>query len=171
MNPLKLTRLLPGPASVLSRPSPFIHLPTELVHYVLQLAAASSRSCSLNVCLVASWARQIALPYLFHTILIDGAMTYDKFEQYVVDPPYMPVKTNFLARSFVKGLWMQGIDWRQISAISEACDNITHLALQVAYLYRFSLPDVRFYANRLSHHATARRQDIHLTLLDTPLYP
>jgi hypothetical protein len=172
MKSLKLTRTSPGPTTVLSRPSPFIRLPTELVHYVLQLAAASSRSCSLNVCLVASWARQVALPYLFHTILIDNARTYNKFERYVVDPPYTPVNTNFLARSFVNGLWMQGIHRAEILAIFEACDNIAHLALSDADFSTLFYQSVGLYALKgLSHRAMARNQGIHLTLLDTSFCP
>jgi hypothetical protein len=183
MNPSKLTRPLPLSRTIrlstlAQRPSPFIRLPIELVHDVLQLAAASSRHCSLDICLVASWARHIALPYLFHTIMIEGSMTYLKFLKYITDPPYIPVNTNFLAASFVNQAWIQHTGPGQcdiIVTVFEACENITHLALQFADFYllvRPSSPNIVFYDSikRISPCAMARNHDLHLTVLDTPSY-
>jgi hypothetical protein len=119
------------------RPSLFIHLPTELVTYILQLAAAGSHHCSLAICLVASWTRRITLPHLFHTIVIEGIIAYTKFQEYIIDPPspYVPTNTNF-AGPFVNGVWLELGQFNRIvlPTVFEACENITHWALQGADL-------------------------------------
>src|ERR1700729_2148980 len=58
--------------NVLKVSPPFIHLPPELVHYIFNLAAASLQHSSLNICLVSSWVCHIALPHLFHTVILSN---------------------------------------------------------------------------------------------------
>jgi hypothetical protein len=141
----------------------------ELVHYVLQLAAASSRHC---ICLVASWARHIAL--LINTIMIKDCMAFFEFQKYITDSPYIPSNTNFLAGSFVNQAWIQRtelVQYDRILTVLEACENITHLALQLTefhLLMDFSslyLPSDDF-IKRISLCAMARNHDLHLTVFD-----
>jgi hypothetical protein len=168
MRPLPRTARL---STISQRPSPFIRLPAELVNYVLQLAAASSRHCSLDICLVASWARHLALPYLFHTIVIDTVTSFG-VRKYIADSPCMPANTNLLAGSSVKGAWIGGTgleQYDQILAVFEACENITQLALRARdldLLLRCSSPGIPLYGfrKRISPRAMARNHDLHLTL-------
>ena len=72
------TRRTARPSTMSRRPRPFNRLPIELVHHILRMAAASSRRSSLDICLVSSWARRIARPHLFHTIVITDTIALDK---------------------------------------------------------------------------------------------
>jgi hypothetical protein len=145
----------------------------EVVHHIFRLASARSRHACLDICLVASWAHHIALPYLFDTVMIKDLDTYSKFKKYV-DPP-VKLEGGFLPSAAVSGVWMEeGTRYphhRNILTVFEACDNATHLALQLSFFYwlvRSSSPrvDLQEGENRVSRRALARNQDIHLTILD-----
>jgi hypothetical protein len=58
-------------------PPIFSRLPNELIHRILNLSLASDLSGKtiLSLCLVASWTRKLALPYLFSTIIIIDDVT------------------------------------------------------------------------------------------------
>jgi hypothetical protein len=47
----------------------FWRLPIELIHIIIAIAARFRHTC-LDLCLVASWARQIAPPHLFRTLVL-----------------------------------------------------------------------------------------------------
>ncbi|KIM79714.1 hypothetical protein PILCRDRAFT_10199 [Piloderma croceum F 1598] len=153
--------------SQLQAPSPFTRLPTELVHYILQLAAASSRHCCLDICLVASWARRIALPSLLDTIVVDDEKAFLK---YITDPSHMPPKPNFLT---VNRIWLGYFARpnRILHTVFDACERITHLALGNCHwlaLVRFSS---QFGSEKgmKSNRFLMRNQDLHVTLLEAPL--
>ncbi|KIM77954.1 hypothetical protein PILCRDRAFT_11615 [Piloderma croceum F 1598] len=149
-------------------PLPFNRLPTELLHYVFNFAAAVSRHTCLNLCLVASWVRHIALPHLFRTVIVQDACANNRFTKFLTDPSSMP---NFRAASFVNNVWTQHSRDLVLIAI-EACDKITHLALNTAHLrwlIRSTSPGTvaAGVSKGISHAALARLRDLHLTLLDT----
>jgi len=141
-------------------------LPTELVHQVFHLAAASSRHSSLDICLVASWAHRIALPYLFRAIVIRDNVTFFQFAKYIADPPYIPANFGFLPASAVNSVWISGISDHRILTIFEACDNVTHWAMGIDYFSQLVRSSLLFATWRLSARSLARDQDIHLTVTD-----
>ena len=148
-------------------PSLSMRLPVELLHCVFNLASASSRHACLNICLVASWARQIALPHLFHTVVIKDTYANTEFTKYIVEPFLMP---NFRAACFVNNVWAQNSRDLVLEVI-EKCDNITHLALNTGHfrwLMRSTSPGTiaASVSPGISGHALARQRDLHLTLLD-----
>jgi hypothetical protein len=156
-------------ASAISRPpSSFNSLPAELVQRIFHLAAASSRQSCLSICLVASWARHIALRYLFRTIVIKDIFSFSRFEKNIANSPYSPTTA-----SVVNGVWMEN-DGRghydQILTVMEACDNITHLAMQTGFFHSLvcsSSPrvDSHIGEKRIPRRALARNQDLRLTIL------
>jgi hypothetical protein len=112
----------------------FAHLPVELVNIIFTFAAESRHTC-LDLCLVSSWARHIALPHLFRTLVAkdDGP----KFVTYFEDPSYVPFGTNINPASLVKNVWMPLEDYVgfPIVIIFENCPNITHMALTVSCFF------------------------------------
>jgi hypothetical protein len=148
-------------------PPPFNRLPTELLHYIFSFAAAMSRHTCLNLCLVASWVRHIVLPHLFRTVVVKDAYSNNRFAKFLTDPSSMP---NFRAASFVSNVWTQHSRDLVLIAI-EACDKITHLALNTAHLrwlIRSTSPGTvaAGVSKGISLAALARLRDLHLTLLD-----
>ena len=149
------------------RPSLFTRLPAELMHDVFNLAAKLSRHTRLDLCLVASWVRHIALPHLFRTVVVKNSFSNSRFSKFITDPSCIP---NFRAASFVNNLWTQHSRDLVLVAI-EACDSIRHLALNTAHLrwlVRSTTPGTvaASVSNGISPPALARLRDLHLTVLD-----
>jgi hypothetical protein len=132
------------------RPHPFNRLPIKLVHYILRMAAASSRSSSLIICLVSSWAHRIARSHLFHTIAITGTIDY------------MPVIPNTNVTS-VDGVWIAHRD-DIIFCVLGACANVTHLALGSRCINRLFCRSSPGDAGKI----ISGSQDLHLAVLDNP---
>ncbi|KIM77977.1 hypothetical protein PILCRDRAFT_607199 [Piloderma croceum F 1598] len=153
--------------------SPFPPLPLELVRHILGFAAAASRHASRNICLVAPWARDIALPYLFHTVVLNDKESYIKFRKYLHSPEsYIPSNFDFKFSPtvLVRNLWVEGIryDPRCIFPIYQSCDNLTHLALSVDlfnWLLNLSTPGL----SEISDRASSRSPDLQVTFLSSML--
>jgi len=142
--------------------SPFTRLPPELVHHILSLAAAASRHSSLNICLVASWARHIALPHLFHTVVItDDTYTFE----FNALHPSLPANSRATS---VRNVWLGPgcTNWRGARTICERSHDVIHLALNhyVAHSLMLSTAMQREVgsANKPSH-------DLHLTFIERQL--
>lgn len=168
-SPIKLNPLYKAGHSAISPPT----LPAELVQRIFHLAAASSRNSCLSICLVASWARHIALSYLFRAIVIKDMFSFSKFEKNIANPPYLPASFSRLPASVVNGVWMENDGcgrYDQILTVMEACDNITHLAIQTGFFHSLvcsSSPSVDLHIGEkiISRRALARNQDLHLTII------
>ncbi|KAJ7489577.1 hypothetical protein FB451DRAFT_1553362 [Mycena latifolia] len=50
----------------------FPELPYDIIESILIHTAASSPSAALTLCQVACWVRNIAIPHLFHTVVLDS---------------------------------------------------------------------------------------------------
>src|ERR1700692_3803543 len=108
----------------------FARLPIELVNMIFAMAAQSSRHTYLDICLVASWARQIACPYLFRTLVTKDHGV--KFNKYLASPPYVPMNTNINPPALVKNVWMPLQDQGATDSVLdvfENCHSIRHMAL------------------------------------------
>lgn len=142
----------------------FPRLPMELVHYVFQLAAASSRHSCLDICLVASWARTIALPHLFHAIVIKDNATLLKFVKHVADDEYSSANFSFLPSSAVKGVWITAssttLDARSLLTILRASANAIYWTVPLS-LFDISLSPV-FYI--FDERKGPSNQEFHLTI-------
>ena len=117
--------------------SGFARLPVELVNVIFTLAAESSRHTCLDLCLVASWARQIALPHLFRTLVATDHGV--KFDKYLACPPYVPFNTKINAASLVENVWIPLEDdgaTDSVLDVFENCHNIMHLALTTHCFYK-----------------------------------
>jgi hypothetical protein len=150
--------------------SPFSRLPIELIHHIFNFASAASRRSCLSLCRVASWARHIALPHLFHTVVLKGHLANAQFHDHFNGHPYItPVSASFHPLPLIRNLWMEAASDRIITFFN-ACDNIEHLALtDDAFLWLIysssatALADT--FTSRISDHALARARDLHVTMI------
>ena len=108
-------------------PPPSHRLPIELVNHILHMAASSSRYSSLDICLVASWARRIARPYLFHAVVINDLRASQGFIRHALGPPCPG--SQLTAGSLVNGIWTNCYWSFQLGDLFDVCGNATHLAL------------------------------------------
>lgn len=152
--------------------SPF---PAELINTIFNSAAATSRKACLALCLVASWARQIALPHLFRTILASDQVT--KFSKYWAHPPYIPFDSNINAASLVKNVCMSSQGHANIVSfldVFQNCHNITHLAVTIRCFYKLmyasSPAHITGEEPKISGPALDTNRDFHLTLLGVPAH-
>jgi hypothetical protein len=150
--------------------SGFPCFPVELVNIIFTLAAESSRHTCLALCLVASWARQIALPHLFCTLVMKDHNV--EFDKYLADPPYMPVNTNIDAASLVKNVWMPSEDYDTTELaidIFENCPNITHMGLTIYRFYQLiystSPIHISYLRRKVLGPAFDNYHDLHITIL------
>lgn len=151
--------------------SPFPYLPSELVRHILSVAAADSRHASRNICLVASWARDIAIPYLFHTVVLDDKESYTQFRKYLHCPEsYTPSNSHLPPAMLVRNIWVEGIryDPRCMLPIYEDCCNLTHLALSVD-LFNWLLHLSTSGLSEISDRASSRSPDLQVTFLSSML--
>ena len=150
--------------------SGFARLPAELINIIFALAAESSRHTCLDLCLVASWARQIALPYLFRTLVAKdhGA----KFNKYLANPPYIPINTNINPASLVKHVWIpleyDGTD--SVLDVFKNCHNLVHIALTIHCFYNLIRATSPYLVadmtkTTISGPALDRDRDLHFTML------
>ncbi|KIM74643.1 hypothetical protein PILCRDRAFT_828065, partial [Piloderma croceum F 1598] len=146
-------------------------LPVELVNIIFVLAAQSSRHACLDLCLVASWARQIALPHLFCTLVAKDHGV--KFQKYLADPPYVPINTRINAASLVKNVWMplegHPATTDSVLDVFENCHNLMHMALSIHCFFKLiratSPPPLEPVERTVSGPAPECDRDIHLTML------
>ncbi|KAJ7139046.1 hypothetical protein C8R44DRAFT_300162 [Mycena epipterygia] len=73
---MKFFQPVPIPLDVDQQDSPlsvsFPELPYDIVESILIHAASSCPSTALTLCQVTSWVRNIAVPQLFHTVVLDS---------------------------------------------------------------------------------------------------
>lgn len=161
----KATTTVTRPAS-----SPFIRFPVELVDIIFTLAAKASRHTCLDLCLVSSSARQIALPYLFRTIVVTDDHG-PKFDKHLVDPEYKLIKTNISAPSLVQNFWMS-LDGNAypVWEVFQSCHNVIHMAVDISSFYRlvYSTSSVTITGEprMVSGPALDHNRNLHLTLLE-----
>ena len=149
--------------------SGFARLPVELINIIFALAAESSRHTCLDLCLVASWARQIALPYLFRTLVAKDHGP--KFNKYLTNPSCIPINTNINPASLVKHVWIpsEHDGANSVLEVFKNCHNIVHIALTIhcfcTLIRATTLLPVLYMVKTTSAPALDRDRDLHLTVL------
>jgi hypothetical protein len=149
----------------------FARLPIELVNMIFAMAAQSSRHTCLDICLVASWARQIALPHLFRTLVTKDRGV--KFNKYLANLQYVPINTNINPPALVKNVWMPLQDQGATDSVIdvfENCHNIKHMALTIGCFFKLICATTSDYIlgsvkKVTTRPARANDRDLHLTVL------
>ncbi|KAJ7131740.1 hypothetical protein C8R43DRAFT_658655 [Mycena crocata] len=70
-----------APSHLAPTPMSFPDLPYDVIEHILTQTAASSPSAALTLCLVASWVRNIAIPQLLQTVVLDSYSKHIAFLQ------------------------------------------------------------------------------------------
>ncbi|KAI0650577.1 hypothetical protein C8Q79DRAFT_901985 [Trametes meyenii] len=122
---------------------PFPELPTEIIIQIFEATARASRHGAYSISLVSSWARNLALPHLFATIVHRStpsfAVTLSAGGKQIqlLSRPSTPLKWGPLVRN----LWTEsaGVSGASVeAAIFPACPNVENLALMSSSLRALS---------------------------------
>lgn len=104
-------------------PSIFAHLPNEVLHAILQHAAAADAPTALALTLVASWVRRLVEPSLFHTVVLSTARSVHAFNAALSHKP-----CGFAARHVKHlGVFAPGPS-KAIDEVLDACRGVDSLA-------------------------------------------
>ncbi|EMD40938.1 hypothetical protein CERSUDRAFT_71182 [Gelatoporia subvermispora B] len=113
---------------------PFPGIPVEIIMHILEEAACLDRQTALTISLVSSWARKLALPYLFSTLVyrntpsISGTQVSKSSAHSRQAHPGVPDHV----RRFVRNLWSESVGiYTPSSEIDffQSCPNVENLAL------------------------------------------
>ncbi|OBZ76723.1 hypothetical protein A0H81_03914 [Grifola frondosa] len=136
-----LRNSLTSPKSCLNSPEqPFPSLPVEIIIQILDLTASLSRRSASSISSVSTWARELALPYLFSTIIhratpsiFAGITSVNSLLQYRSSQAKTPEKCG----RYVRNLWIESIGIGTPSSEVDtlrSCPNVENLALPSASL-------------------------------------
>ncbi|KAF8876150.1 hypothetical protein BD779DRAFT_1561236 [Infundibulicybe gibba] len=121
-------------ASVHLTAAPRVGLPRELVIKIFLCAVQSSTSCCLALCAVSTWARHIALPHLYTTVLINHTSA-----ELFLSTTAIPLPADF-----VRHLWAD-CSRSQLLTIIPRCRNISHITIPSSGFRSFAEPPLLEY--------------------------
>ncbi|KAF4568158.1 hypothetical protein EYR40_010446 [Pleurotus pulmonarius] len=135
----------------------FMKFPPEVVWHIFEHAARSSTPTCKALCLVNSWCRQLALPYLFSTVILPTKAAVKDFRAMIflqANPNDDPTATrvsqklrlpDFVPSKHVQNLWMEDA-YNGVQKVMESCYNAEHVAMdQESFLHLMYVPLVRSY--------------------------
>lgn len=102
-------------------------LPPEVVEHVLHRGCAVSRQFCLALCLVSSWTRRLALPYLYSTVVLETQSSISSFYHAVARRRYDSLAVP-PACLYVYGLWVKPIS-NVVVDIFNACENLEYISV------------------------------------------
>ncbi|KAI0722813.1 hypothetical protein C8Q76DRAFT_720375 [Earliella scabrosa] len=113
---------------------PFPDLPSELVIHILEFAAQSCHAAAKSISLVSTWARQIALPYLFRTVVYRSKPAYSSgMTSGARGSLYARTSRPHAWGPLVRNLWAESSGINNASNEEEvfrACPNVENLAIK-----------------------------------------
>ncbi|KAH9850745.1 hypothetical protein C2E23DRAFT_834003 [Lenzites betulinus] len=144
-------------AGFISSPSPA--LPTELIIQILEETARASYSGARAVSLLCSWARAIALPYLFATIVHESrplsfqtTLSSGKATSQLRPRPSVPLRWGH----FVRNLWnLSSVPQTPADNVFLACPNVENLALLPSHIH-IVLQALKEYNASTAQHADSQ---------------
>ncbi|KZP21959.1 hypothetical protein FIBSPDRAFT_495456 [Athelia psychrophila] len=145
-------------------------IPPELLINIIYLAASSSRHSALDLCLVSSWARDIAIRCLLDTVVIRNHLEHQLFWKFLIKSPTQTSTSNIPFAHSVRNLWVTAVSPHVVRTYA-ACESVQHLALSdgsLSWLLNASVmgrdPLALHGHLDLSEQERTRRDDMHLTL-------
>ncbi|KAF9449481.1 hypothetical protein P691DRAFT_703126 [Macrolepiota fuliginosa MF-IS2] len=139
-------------------------LPPEVIEHVLHRGCAVDRHFCLTLCLVASWTRRLALPYLYSMVMLETQSSILNFDR-VITKTKNSSSAVLPARIHVRSLWVEPIS-NIVVDIFNACENLEYISVHeenLLWLIRApprqhaSLPSTSFLET-----ATAPNRNLHL---------
>lgn len=103
-------------------------LPPEIIVQVFHHGCVVSKQFSLSLCLVSSWSRSLALPYLYAAVVLENQSTISTFYRTVAKSE---IGSDVLppARLYVRGLWIEPIS-NVVVDIFGACENLEYISIR-----------------------------------------
>ncbi|KAF8192955.1 hypothetical protein BJ912DRAFT_961518 [Pholiota molesta] len=137
-------------------------LPPELVDHILRYACILSPSFCLVLSQTSSWARKLALPYLYSTMILKDVRTTKLVWENMVKRPIDDQALGYHVRS----VWTKFVCEKFLD-IFRRCDQLSKLALReqdfrfIIYLSSVQLPTSELY---ISEQTISCKPDIHLLI-------
>ncbi|KAI0775953.1 hypothetical protein BD413DRAFT_525363 [Trametes elegans] len=128
-----------SPSVPMAPTGPFPKLPSEIVIQIFEATACTSREGAHTISLVCSWARKIALPHLFATIVhrtqhsFSATLSSGENNHPQRRRPSVPLRWGHLVRN----LWTENMGFSVPSAEEDlfgTCPNVENLALMSSSL-------------------------------------
>ncbi|KAJ6475750.1 hypothetical protein C8R47DRAFT_667798 [Mycena vitilis] len=125
-------------------------LPYDVVECILVHTAVLAPSAAANLCLVASWVRNIAIPQLFHTVVLDSYHKHIAFlEGHRLATP-QPVHGSAAPATLVLGQYVRHLfvdsNGADMHAMYSLCPRLHSLAIPASRLIAFSTSSPRVFA-------------------------
>lgn len=139
-------------------------LPPELVYEIFHTTARLSTTFCLTLCQVSTWARQLALPHLYSTVITKTHGTTSQYNRRLHKAASDPSNGCFEPKTALRSIWNESVADR-IVTIFEECDNLVHIALHADNLHWLAHASSPIGQNRLPHDAITRKQDLHLVII------
>ncbi|KAJ7653283.1 hypothetical protein DFH06DRAFT_530660 [Mycena polygramma] len=127
----------------------FPPLPYDVVECILVHTAVLAPSAAANLCLVASWVRNIAIPQLFHTVVLDSYSKHIAFiEGHRLATP-QPVHGSAAPATLVLGQYVRHLfvdsNGADMHAMYGLCPRLHSLAIPASRLIAFSTSSPRVF--------------------------
>ncbi|KJA18192.1 hypothetical protein HYPSUDRAFT_145328 [Hypholoma sublateritium FD-334 SS-4] len=141
-------------------------LPPEIVDHIFRYACVLSTSFCLALSQSSVWTREIAIPYLYSTIVVTKKHTAMLLPAVLRHTPINSPIPNFLPQTHVRSIWLEPMSDKTLH-IYRSCDSLCNLALSqdnfnwiVFILYASSLR-----LSVLPQQTNGRKQDFHLLII------
>ncbi|KAI0677387.1 hypothetical protein C8Q78DRAFT_1065941 [Trametes maxima] len=137
------TRSVSVPMDPQDATCPFPELPTEIIIQILEATARASRHGAYSISLVSSWARNLALPSLFATVVHRSKPSF-AVTLSTGGKPIQPLgrpSTSLRWGHLIRNLWTENAGVSNASveeAMFPACPNVENLALMSSSLRALS---------------------------------
>ncbi|KAJ6551640.1 hypothetical protein B0H19DRAFT_175252 [Mycena capillaripes] len=127
----------------------FPPLPYDVVECILVHTSASSPTAAAKLCLVASWVRNIAIPQLFHTVVLDSYSKHVAFLENSKLTGPQPVHGSADAAMIALGQHVRHLfvdsNGADMYSMYNLCPNLHSLAIPASRLIAFSTSAPRLF--------------------------
>ncbi|PPQ72053.1 hypothetical protein CVT26_006736 [Gymnopilus dilepis] len=145
------------------------YLPTELVIDIFVHGCELSTEISLALSQVSTWARKIALPYVYQTVVIKNHATKQAFAKTLNQRSIQAPHPDFRPKDYVQSLWLEAVSNRTLTIFS-SCDNLVNLALpadnMMWLVYSSSPASSANVMSMLPPRTITRKKDLHVLILN-----
>lgn len=126
---------------------PDLRLPVELIFYIVELAVLSNRKAGLSLCLVSSWVREVSLPIMYNTVVLQGNMASPfNITRFIKNAPRQ--LTSPLRH--IQRLWADIVP-EKCPRTLDTCPNLEHLAMHLEA--HEAITHTQFWAQCIDGHA------------------
>lgn len=124
-----------------------LQLPVELIYYIVELAVLSNRRTGLSLCLVSSWVREVTLPLMYNTIVLQGNMVSPfNIPRFIKNAPRQLTSPM----RHIQRLWID-VGAEKAPRTLDTCPHLEQLAMHLEM--HEAITQTRFWAQCIDGHA------------------